>query len=86
MINAHGLSKDSPEPARTSNEDLSSKEKEIEMEVTVTAINNEDPFDTTNDDLDPVALNKAFRFASVSSIALVSGFTHVVEYSNIYNL
>jgi hypothetical protein len=61
--------------ARESKEDISSKEKEMESEVKVTPAA-EEPFDLTqlDEELDPVALNKAFRFASISSLTLVSQF------------
>jgi len=57
--------------ARESKEDISSKEKEMESEVKVTPAA-EEPFDLTqlDEELDPVALNKAFRFASISSLTL----------------
>lgn len=37
-------------------------------------VSSSDDSSDTDDDLDPVALKKAFRFAAVSSIMLVSKF------------
>lgn len=67
--------RDNAQASKASDEDLSAKEKEMESEVKVTHAA-EDPFDVTqlDEELDPVALKKAFRFASISSIAIVSQF------------
>jgi hypothetical protein len=73
-INTPAPRKDVKDASKASNEDLSSKEKEIELEAK-DASSSDDSSDTTDDGLDPVALKKAFRFASISSIALVSNFT-----------
>ena len=79
-INTPAPRKDTKDTLRSSNEDLGSKEKDLEFEVK-DASSSEDPFDTTDDDLDPVALNKAFRFASISSLTLVSNLTKVVLFT-----
>jgi len=67
-INARASSKDVKDRSKASNEDLSSKEKELELEAK-DASSSDDSSDA-DDDLDPVALKKAFRFASISSIVL----------------
>jgi hypothetical protein len=68
--------------SRSSNEDLGSKEKDLEFEVKDVS-SSEDPFDTTDDDLDPVALNKAFRFASISSLVLVSNLCYLPNLTDV---
>lgn len=68
-INTPTPQRDVNDTLKASNEALSSKEK-----MAYEAKDGDDPFDTAEDDLDPVALKKAFRFAAISSVTLVSNF------------
>ncbi|KAF8237060.1 urea transporter [Tricholoma matsutake] len=64
-INTPTPQRDVNDTLKASNEALSSKEK-----MAYEAKDGDDPFDTAEDDLDPVALKKAFRFAAISSVTL----------------
>ena len=54
-------------------------EKGQEFTETRSVSYEEDPAITPDPDLDPVALDKAFRFAAWSSLALVSIFSYALD-------
>ena len=77
-INAPSLQAVTRGGNQTSNQDLDEKEKDRDVEIDVKEASITDSFDAVRQDeeLDPMALDKAFRFASLSSIALVSYICH----------
>ena len=56
-------------PPRREKEHTDEKKDQVDMDVSPASL------DIVEDDLDPVALNKAFKFAAWSSLSLVSGFS-----------